>query len=922
MNQRIINCPACSAKLRVRPSENIIALLCPRCSERVEVDPADGIWTVSGMETDRQPRIQPGTGQPPGSPPAGVPRGTVDSNPIREPSVARELIAVAAVLVAILLGAAGSLWWILRSGGAADNNTDVAQTLPSAITEPAEFPAEPPNLQPPDTATSSSPSFTPPTLPPSIDTVPPGFAQVPPPSLPTLPPQTPPPFQPPVPPAPANIVPAPAVPSAPHNVPGRRLMYGWKPNTEHTYQFSIDIGPDDDRMRTSGSCSYFVKAPVQAVQSDDTASGTGFIVASDGLIATCAHVIEGASKVTVQIAERNYEAIVIAVNVSADLALLRVNAQGLTPLPLIDSDSLQLAEPVLAVGYPLSDVLGTEVKVTTGSIAGLTQDNTRGRRIQIDAALNPGNSGGPIVNAAGQVLGVAAAKLSGEDVTSVGFAAPINELRSLAATHGIILPLAARDADISRSEAAKRTTPSVVMIRAAGLIPEQLWKVDFTSSYTTMAVDKVNFSPPEHSSGSGNLLVDKYGHIVEFEGDQDLPAVLGKAGLLFIEPLDPNAQPSWTISAETTISRVTEPDRPFGNPFGGPFGGPPAVPFGPFGPRPPGFSPRSRLPGMAGRFGPQPEPEVEEIPAIERSNYRLGRELNNRVAISKTYELAATRKNGQQDMLIRGTGQLVFDLVSGVLSSLEYSAVIERFDGQASTKTPLTVRYSLRDPAEVRRERAEAQAQLEAQRNQEELEAKTPNPELVNQLLGDIRSAEGKFDAWPHLRRLAKLAIVEDKRSEVLKVAKNHLLNSNSSIAESALLVLVHWGTSEQLPDFNAIVANKELSAFSMRKPAVEAIASFGKTEDVLPLIAFISESILSDPIAAALVAAGASAESSVLDAIANQSDHSARRKLIEVLGKIGTEKSIASLEMLANGDDLLLKFPARSALDAIRSRL
>jgi hypothetical protein len=701
-------------------------------------------------------------------------------------------------------------------------------------------------------------------------------------------------------------------------MPGRRLTYGWKQGDEHTYEFSIDVGPEGERVRTSGSCSYVVKAPVEVERGDETASGTGFVVAADGLIATCAHVIAGAQNLTVGVADRTYGATVIAVNEAADLALLRINANGLKPLQLIDSDSLQLAEPVLAVGYPLSDVLGTEVKVTTGSIAGLMQDPTRGRRIQIDAALNPGNSGGPVVNAAGQVIGVATAKLSGDDVTAVGFATPINQLCSLAEAHGITLPVTARAADLPRSEAAKQTTPSVVMVHAAGLIPEKMWNVEFSSNYMTSNHDKASFSPSKHSSGRGKLLADAYGRALEYEGEQDLPAVLGKVGLLFLETLDPQAQSRWSIETETLISRVIEPENGFRSPFGGPPGGP----FGgPFGPRVPGFGPRSRLPGMAGRFGPE-EPEVEEIPAIERYSYQLGQELNNRLALIKTYELAATRKNGQKYMLIRGSGNLVFDLNSGMPFSLEYSAVIERFEDSETFKIPVSLRYSLRDPEEVRRERAEIRAKIEAEQKQEELEARVPNPELVDQVLAEVRAAEGKYQASAPLRRLAKIAIVDAKRTDVLRVAKNHLQNSDISVAEGALLVLVHWGTAEQIPDFKAIAVDEKQSTYSRRKPAVEAIAKLGKTEDILLLIPLIKESFLADPIAAALIAVGSAAEESVLQAIENQTDKSARRKLIETLEKIGTEKSIAPLEKLANGDDLLMKYPAQSALDAIRSRL
>jgi S1-C subfamily serine protease len=207
----------------------------------------------------------------------------------------------------------------------------------------------------------------------------------------------------------------------------RKLRYHWKPGAIHTYMFTVEEGSGDDVRKTTGICTYNVSGNSNQVVTEEEGSGTGFVVAADGLVGTCAHVVAGAKRIEVHLGGQTYPATVVAVDPRSDVALIKINGLNLPTLALSDSGAVQLAEAVRAIGYPLSDVLGTDVKVTTGTVAGVIQSKDRGKQLQIDAAINPGNSGGPVVNGAGQVVGVASAKLSGSSVTSVGFAAPINQ---------------------------------------------------------------------------------------------------------------------------------------------------------------------------------------------------------------------------------------------------------------------------------------------------------------------------------------------------------------------------------------------------------------------------------------------------------------------------------------------------------------
>jgi hypothetical protein len=170
-----------------------------------------------------------------------------------------------------------------------------------------------------------------------------------------------------------------------------------------------------------------------------TSSGSAFIAATDpqgSYLLTCAHVVGGAQKVWVVIGGTSYQATISHQDEQHDLALLRVRGLRGAALPLGNSSLVLVAEEVRACGYPLTDELGESMKVTRGCVSGIDAHGTY-EMIQTDAGVNPGNSGGPLLNPYGEVIGVVAAKLaSTERVSSVGFAVPINYARSLLSNEG------------------------------------------------------------------------------------------------------------------------------------------------------------------------------------------------------------------------------------------------------------------------------------------------------------------------------------------------------------------------------------------------------------------------------------------------------------------------------------------------------
>lgn len=157
-------------------------------------------------------------------------------------------------------------------------------------------------------------------------------------------------------------------------------------------------------------------------------AGSGVIVSRDGYIATNNHVIEGANKIGVRLKDgTEYEARLVGRDSETDIAVLKIDAKGLTGAVFGDSDELVVGELAVAIGNPLGKLGGT---ATAGIISALdrqiTIDGKDMTLLQTDASINPGNSGGGLFNQNGELVGIVVAKSIGSDVEGLGFAIPIN----------------------------------------------------------------------------------------------------------------------------------------------------------------------------------------------------------------------------------------------------------------------------------------------------------------------------------------------------------------------------------------------------------------------------------------------------------------------------------------------------------------
>ena len=181
------------------------------------------------------------------------------------------------------------------------------------------------------------------------------------------------------------------------------------------------------------SCEVVSTAYGQSVTG--TSTGSGFVLTENGYVVTNAHVVDGATSIKVAIPTgENYVAQLVGSDTVNDVALLKVDATNLTPVTIGSSTDLIVGDQVVAIGNPLGDLTST---MTVGYVSAkdrdVTTDGVTINMIQTDAAINSGNSGGPLFNMKGEVVGITTAKYSGSSssgasIESIGFAIPIDDV--------------------------------------------------------------------------------------------------------------------------------------------------------------------------------------------------------------------------------------------------------------------------------------------------------------------------------------------------------------------------------------------------------------------------------------------------------------------------------------------------------------
>jgi S1-C subfamily serine protease len=494
--------------------------------------------------------------------------------------------------------------------------------------------------------------------------------------------------------------PLPAAPSAPGS---SALAYRFNPGEEYAYSFTVKAEISGTSQQVSGMCTLTPSrdaAPAEFAEHQKTGqgSGSGFIVTSDGYVVTCAHVVEGSTKLEVVVAGQNYPAQVVAFDKEHDLAVVRIAAANLPTISLANSDAVELAEEVRAVGYPLSTLLGESVKITRGTIAGVV--NTSGRKLfQVDASINPGNSGGPLVNEMGHVVGVASAKLASAEIDGVGFAVPASEVLSLLRSKGISPPSATASQKLDGPALARRVTPAVALIRvtigpggygaANRLVLDYSGHVSSNGSSSTAGNTRV-VTIASNQSDRGKLLLSERGELLDTTSSNvQLPYLLGPVGQLVLEPLPADNQRTWQTQSTTALTQVVGEES-----------------SSPISMR---FRNRGRNPFRRNQT------KVVVTPAVETSSYELTGTSGDLLTIVKRYTFQTLDPAGTPPVAkVTGEGTITFNRAKGYAEKMDYKATMVRSSGNVSVTVPFTMEWHRVSAAELAQMRAQGQANLEA----------------------------------------------------------------------------------------------------------------------------------------------------------------------------------------------------------------
>ncbi|MBX3420694.1 MAG: trypsin-like peptidase domain-containing protein [Pirellulaceae bacterium] len=640
------------------------------------------------------------------------------------------------------------------------------------------------------------------------------------------------------------------------------------------FQYAVKIQPAAQRAQQAwweGHCTLNASGEI-TTNNEIKSSGTGFVIGRDGWIATCAHIVHTSNEPEVSIAGRKYKASVKAVDTESDLAILKVEAGLLTPLTLAEVTEVALAQSIMIVGFPFTNSLGPDVKVSRGSVSGMVNSPERGSLIGLDRALNPGQSGGPVVDEFGLVVGVATAKLTGIEADSVGFATPISRLKQLIQQANLNIQLVnARSTNaLSSQQIAAATTPSVCAITAHGKRQGIVATLNYQAVTKAMANVTFDRSPRQE----GQFRISRLGSLLsDTDKTGALPMMVGGLSELLFEPLDPVHQLNWSHKRLISLRLQQSDAGPSSNLFAG--GG-------------------SRFPMDPRGRATQ---SVQSLPAAEAYQFKLKEQRGKLLVYDKTYKLRTLDDENDPMLEITGTGIWTFDLGNHVSHSLEQ--ILEVKNRHAAVQS-IQVSYQLLGSQEIEQLHAERQRAADQQRQYREV----PNSAEVRRLIEDIKQAgfEGGA-AWGLLQKLSTIAVVPELRSEVLEVVRPHVFprsQEESFMGRStpnSVNAYCQWADISCEAEVLKLLAKETDAELG---PVLRLLGSFKKHEHIPVLIKYFRNDLTRREAKAALVHYGSEIESELLSFISATTNAFALFDSFDLLGEsAGTQKSIDAIDAM-----------------------
>ena len=228
-------------------------------------------------------------------------------------------------------------------------------------------------------------------------------------------------------------------------------------------------------------------------------AGTGFFITADGYVVTCAHVVEDADVIGVWVGGDGYRAELVAINHETDIAILKIDYRPSRYFRLADFNNVRRGDGVYALGFPMTNVLGSEIRITDGIVSALSGVDGDQTRFQMSAPVQGGNSGGPVIrnnNGRFELVGIVTSKITGTDVDNISFAVKNIHIAPLLPA-GVRL----RGGNVRGFPDAERATVQISIVDDIVVGPP----VDIVNN-TGFEVTVVYISPRIHSSWGQNRL--------------------------------------------------------------------------------------------------------------------------------------------------------------------------------------------------------------------------------------------------------------------------------------------------------------------------------------------------------------------------------------------------------------------------------
>ena len=710
-----------------------------------------------------------------------------------------------------------------------------------------------------------------------------------------------------------------------------QLRYGWKPGEKYGYEYDVQFDSDGKTRKSSGYVTYELKQrdvarnlrgeSLDSIEEGESTS-TAFAVTSDGYLLTCAHCVQGARTIWITVGEKKYVAVVVDSDDELDLAVLKIDAQNLPTVTLGKQSRVQLAQDVRAIGYPLSDVLGSSVKVTRGSVAGFVEMDGK-QNIQVDVAVNFGNSGGPLVDDTGTVVGVVNAKLSGQRIAKVGFSVPIRYACEMLDRNDVKYDSAKRTQVIGGIDLAKQLTPAVMFVKTQMGVGGH-----GTANYRISANGSLTRTTPSRASESmvvqSQVIISDSGDVIDAKEDANLPVLFGPICAMPMEKLPSRPSKEWQDENAMILSLPKSMPKPeagqrtaglggmrhgFGQGFG-----PGMIPTPRFGPR---FGPGiGRGFGGFGRQEPQPKMETTIALAKSRTRYKVVKTEGNIVTISRDFQLKTVDdEDAFSNLQVNNKGTLEFDLAQGVFVSKKLTGRLVLKVGEVKLDFPTRLTYrkiSMDDYIGV----ATAKPAL--------IESATIKPTTTSPAvdMGETveRFVNGKIDQRQMVSTLVQMATCDVDAQQQAAVSKKlvSMLSSGSTAPRKVVIdALLNWDASAAAP----FVINefKNASAFSRRSWIIR-LGRTGEMEAARVLYQSLSDSQVRRPAAAALKTFGAKVERGVIATMKLAKTEQEKSACLEILSEVGTKQSIEAIEKQSSSSNWP-KLDAGKAVKAIQTR-